>query len=137
MYIFSSHLLFWIRSYSSSGADKFSMIASHSLSLKNYCSCHFFQHHPQFSSPMLFRFLQICVSLPILNLSDIKAGKYKRGQQLKNVHNTLRAMKFKVYLQNFSEVLTRAGCGGTIYLVITSEKSHIFFGFILLLQDIF
>ena len=34
-------------------------------------------------------------------------------------HHILGAMEFKMHLQNFSEVSTRAGCGGTIYLGIT------------------
>ena len=52
-------------------------------------------------------------------------------------HRILGAMKFKVHLQNFSKVSTRAGCGGTIYLGITREASHIFCGLILSLQGIF
>ena len=47
LYIVPSHFLFLIGSYSSSCADQFSTIASCALSLKNECSCHFLQHHPQ------------------------------------------------------------------------------------------
>ena len=52
-------------------------------------------------------------------------------------HHILGAMKFKVHLQNISKVLTRAGCGGTIYLGIMREASHIFYGLILLLKGLF
>ena len=37
-------------------------------------------------------------------------------------------MKFEEHLQNFSKVSTRTGCGGTIYLEIIREESHIFYG---------
>ena len=43
-------------------------------------------------------------------------------------------MKFEVHFQNFLEVLKRSGCGGTIYLGITREESHIFYNLILLQQ---
>ena len=37
-------------------------------------------------------------------------------------------MKSEVHVSNFSEVLTRAVCGGTIYLEIIREASQIFYG---------
>ena len=46
-------------------------------------------------------------------------------------------MRFKVHLQNYPKVPTRAGCGGTIYLGITRESSHIFYGLIILLEGVF
>ena len=52
-------------------------------------------------------------------------------------HHILGAMKFKVHLQKYSEVSTRTGCGGTVYLGIMREASHIFYILILLLQGIF
>ena len=56
---------------------------------------------------------------------------------MKKIHPILGATKFKVPLQNFSEVSTRAGCGGTIYLGIMREASHIFYGLILLMHIMF
>ena len=44
---------------------------------------------------------------------------------------------FKVHMQNFSEVLTIAGCGVSIYLWIKMEAYHIFYNLTLLLQDLF
>ena len=44
---------------------------------------------------------------------------------------------FKVHMQKFSEVLTRSGCGVTIYLWIKMEASKIFYNLILLLKVIF
>ena len=45
---------------------------------------------------------------------------------MKTFHRILGAIKFKVHLQNISGVLTRAGCGVTIYLGIKMEASRIF-----------
>ena len=42
-----------------------------------------------------------------------------------------------MYLQNFSEVSTRAEFGVTIYLGITMESYHIFYNLILLLKFFF
>ena len=47
------------------------------------------------------------------------------------------AMKFEVHLKMFSEVSTRVGYGGTIYLGITREGFHIFYGLIILLHVLF
>ena len=49
----------------------------------------------------------------------------------------LDATKFKVHLQNFSKVSTTPECGIRIYFGIMREASHIFYGFIILLQVIF
>ena len=43
-------------------------------------------------------------------------------------------MKFKAHLYNFYKVLTRAECGGAIYLGTTREAYNIFYGLILLLR---
>ena len=56
-YVVSSHLLFWIKSNSSSRADQFSAIASRAISLTNECSCHFLQHHHQLTPPLLVQYL--------------------------------------------------------------------------------
>ena len=123
------HINFW---YKQSDC----LLTSQELSLTNECSYQFLQHHPQLSPPLLVQFLQICTPLPTLNILDTWAGQVKRGETTKN-HHILGATKLEVHFQNFSEVLTRASCGGTIYLGITTEEYHIFYGLIILLQGIF
>ena len=55
---------------------------------------------------------------------------------MKKINHILGTTKFEVRLQNFSEVSTRAECGGTICLGITIEASRIFHVLVLSLQGI-
>ena len=52
------------------------------------------------------------------------------------LNHILGVMKFEVHLQNFSKVLTSAGCGGAIYLGVSREASRIFYDMILFLQGL-
>ena len=50
---------------------------------------------------------------------------------MKKIHCILGATNFEVHILNFSEVLTRVVCGGTMYLVIKRDSSRISYGLIL------
>ena len=112
------------------------LITPHALSLTNDCSCHFQQHHPQLSPPLLVHFCRFVAPLQHRINQTLDQTRLQGGCKQKN-HHILGAMNFEVHFHHFSKAQTRAGCGVTIYLGITREAYHIFYGFILLMQDIF
>ena len=137
LYVVSSSFLFRIESNWSSWEDSFSAIVSHTLSPTNECSWHFLQHRPQLSPPLLVHFCRLKDPFQHQIYYTPKQDRFKGRCKWKYFHYILGDTKFEIHLQNFSEVLTRAVCGGTIYLGITREASQIFYVLILLLKGMF
>ena len=105
------------------------------LSLTNKCSCIFSAALPiaiPIDSPIFEKNCPPSNTEPIKNLSRIE---YK-GDKNDFFRYIPGFTKFEVHLQNFPGFFTREGCCGTIYLGITRETSHIFYGLILLLKGL-
>ena len=105
------------------------------LPLTNDCSCHFLQHHPQLLPSLLVYFLEMCVHLPTTNILETLLSQVNKSLQMKilpfpGCHEVQSAFSA------FSEFLTRAGFGDIIYLGITKEASHIFYGWFLLMKGL-
>ena len=116
-YVFYRRFLFETISICQVEQTNFSAIAPRELSLTSECSCHFLQHHPQFSSPLLVQFFRFLAPFRHQIDQTTAQARLKGGSKQKGLHHILCATKFKVHFHIFlksqqgQDVVQQYNCG--------------------------